>query len=50
MIGMFPSKVKYLLMTLFVLSVASGCSSAKRSTMEGSVIKGGETYNIGTEG
>jgi hypothetical protein len=50
MIGMFLSKVKFPLIALFVLTVASGCSGSNRSTMDGAVIKGGSTYNIGTEG
>ncbi len=45
---LFLSKVNLSLISLLMIFIVSSCSGKNSNYMEGAVIKGGTTYNIGT--
>lgn len=47
---MFLSKAKLPFVSLLMILILGSCTGKNSNYMEGSVIKGGTTYNIGTEG
>jgi len=45
----FLSKAKFPFISFLIILAVSACSGKNSNYTEGSVIKGGTTYNIGTE-